>query len=289
MIDLRSLLVPLGDLLTKSPSHASLGPLMSYSTLTELTRNPASDRYPIEKNWMMFFPSGSSSFVHYEMSQKTGRTFAKLLGGGLTTTNLTDPLEISCLPETLENQTDVSLKDASWHQATNSLRLILCNRFDTECAAKAETTVFFAIIHRKHSNLLKLPLRYERYAMVWSATPPFSMLGISKYPIQLANETANGWTAEENWDDEPQALGDDKHMWPKTFTYTVSIAYAWGRPNDEAEDKNLGYLDDEVILGIGIDDEGQGYSIVKVRSLLQCLRACPGRAEVDIVNDRSRK
>ena len=260
---------------------------MSYSTLTELTRNPASDRYPMEKNWMMFFPSGSGAYVHYEMSPNTGRTFAKLLGGGLTTTNLTDPLEKSCLPDIIDDTSDISLKGASWHQATNSLRLILCSRLDMACKAKAENTVFFAIIHSKHSNLLKLPLRYERYAMVWSATPPFNMLGISKYPIQMSNETASGWTAEENWDDQPQSLRENKEMWAKAFTYTVSIAYAWGRANDEGEEKNVGYLDDSVVLGIGIDDESQGYSIVKVQSLLQCLRACPGGTAVDAVNDRS--
>jgi hypothetical protein len=258
---------------------------MSYSTLTELTRNPASDRYPIEKNWMIFFPSGSSAYVHYEMSLQTGRTFAKLLGGGLTTTNLTDPLELPCLPDSSSNESDISLKGSSWHQATNSLRLVLCNRSDPECEAKAENSVFFAIIHSKHSNLLKLPLRYERYAMVWSATPPFNMLGISKYPIQMANETASGWTAEQNWDDQPQALQENRPMWARAFTYTVSIAYAWGRSNDEAAEKNVGYLDDSVILGIGIDDESQGYSIVKVQSLLQCLRACPGSIEVDAVSD----
>ena len=63
------------------------------------------------------------------------------------------------------------------------------------------------------------------------------------------------------------------------FTYTVSINYAWGRPNDEVEDKNVGYLDDEVVLGIGVDDKGQGFSRVKAGDLVGCMRACPGRRE----------
>lgn len=63
------------------------------------------------------------------------------------------------------------------------------------------------------------------------------------------------------------------------FTYTVSIAYAWGREDDEPGRKNVGFLDDEVILGIGIDDAGQGFARVKAGELVQCLRACEGGVE----------
>ena len=39
--------------------------------------------------------------------------------------------------------------------------------------------------------------------------------------------------------------------------------------------KNIGYLDDEIILSIGIDDKGQGFSRVKAQDLVTCMRACP--------------
>ena len=38
---------------------------------------------------------------------------------------------------------------------------------------------------------------------------------------------------------------------------------------------NVGYLDDEVILGIGIDDQGQGVARVRAEELLGCLKMCP--------------
>lgn len=249
---------------------------MSYPTLTELTRNPADTRSPIEKNWMLFF-TNSEAYIHYEVSPHGGRTFSKLLGSGLTTTNLTDPLEQPCLQDVAPDERDEIKKNGTWHQATNSLRLVLCNRGDADCKPNADNTVFFAIVHRKHPNYLKLPLRYERYFIVWSAVAPFSMLGISQHPILLANETASGWSAEQNWADDPlNAQLISKDYWAY-FTYTVSIAYAWGRKDDEAIWKNTGFLDDDVILGIGIDDKGQGSASVKVKDLLQCLRACPGR------------
>ncbi len=320
MIDLRSLHPSLQSLLASSPHHPSLGPLRSYQSLTELTRNPPSTRSSIEKNWMPFFSSSGESYIHYDLSHPTntsirGRTFAKLLGNGFTTTNLTDPLELPCLIDDDTKETDPVKKGGTWHQATNSLRLILCNRTDPKCRATDDNTVFFAIIHRKFPNYLDLPLRYERHFMVWSATPPFSLLGISNHPILMANETASGWTESENWSDDPlnvemvtrfqnqhppnlahlngtnnnnnnnnsmlamEPFGG-KNYWAY-FTYTVSIAYAWGRgggmQQEEVGDKNEGFLDDEVVLAIGIDDKGQGFARARAGELVQCLRACPGR------------
>ncbi|KAI4145743.1 MAG: hypothetical protein L6R39_003705 [Caloplaca ligustica] len=299
MLDLRSLHPPLQDLLASSPQHPSLGPLKSYSSLTELTRNPPSTRANIEKNWFLFFPPTGESYIHYDLSNPRntsarGRTFAKLLGNGFTTANLTDPSELPCLLDTEATETDEAKKGGTWHQATNSLRLVLCERKDPQCRPTPENTVFFAVIHRKFPNYLRLPLRYERHFMVWSASPPFSMLGISQHPILMANETASGWTESNNWDDDPGNVALVSHnklhrnstepyggkgYWAY-FTYTVSIAFAWARTGmEEVGEMNWGFLDDEVVLGIGIDDKGQGFARARAGDLVQCLRACPGRAE----------
>lgn len=279
-MDLRKLHKPLQNLLASNPFAPSLGPLMSYPSLTEITRNPPSTRGQVEKNWM-FFSSRQNNFIHYDMGPDN-RAFAKLLGGGLTTVNLTDEYELPCIAS-YPGMKAVG----SWHQATNSLRLVLCNRNDKDCEQNDENTVFFAIIHHKIRGLMGLPARYERYFMVWSAVPPFSMLGISKHPILMANETANGFSAEENWQDDPEhqamvdAGGEGKGEWAR-FTYTVSMAYAWGRRLDESQDKNTGYLDDEVIIGVGVDDEDCTYAISTPRDFLQCLRACPGRSSTPV-------
>ena len=305
IIDLRTLYPPLDHLLTSSPTMPSLGPLKSYQTLTELTRNPASSRSAMEKNWLMFFPASGEVYIHYDLPDPRrgprGRTFAKVLGNGLTTTNLTDPLEDPCLKELTEvEEPDEMKRGGTWHQATNSLRLILCNRADPSCKASDDNTVFFALVHRKFPNWLKLPLRYERFFIVWQAIPPFALIGISQHPILLANESASGWSASQNWDHDPMNAATvtstrktnvnatepyaGRDFWAY-FTYTVSMAYAWARParkgqrgsGDEAMDMHVGYLDDEIILGIGVDDEGQAFSRVIAGDLVGCLRACPGR------------
>lgn len=125
------------------------------------------------------------------------------------------------------------------------------------------------------------------------------MLAASRYPILMANETASGWTASQNWDDEPDNAATvantkfhninatepygGKDFWAY-FTYTVSMSYAFGRAprskssaGDQAADMHVGYLDDEVLLGIGADDAGQTFARVKAEDLVQCMRACPGR------------
>ncbi|KAF1991580.1 hypothetical protein K402DRAFT_368276 [Aulographum hederae CBS 113979] len=308
LIDLRSLYKPLTSLISSSPSSLSQGPLTSYPTLTELTRNPPSSRSTIEKNWIYFSPGHGASYLHYEISPSS-RSFSKLVGNGLVTGNMTDPLESSCLNadfpdpdmETLMHDSGMDqsrMSGGTWHQATNSLRLILCARNDVMCRSRpaSETELFVAIIHRKMSNGLKLPMRYERYFFLWSATAPFEAVAISRFPTLLANETASDFSAEENWEgDDPdyELKGNAEYLksveegvdgkkdlsW--YFTYTVSLAWAWRGEEKkvEAADMGTGYLDEDVIMGIGLNDEGQAFAKVKMAYLLGCLRRCPGKKE----------
>ncbi|ESZ90560.1 hypothetical protein SBOR_9056 [Sclerotinia borealis F-4128] len=274
-IDLRSVYSGLGEVFSSSPKRFG-GPLKSYPVLTELTRNPPETRRSYEKNWFIFSPTPSSSYVHYELTSSK-RTFAKLIGSGFTTANLTDPNEISCLVDATPEEISLNryMANATWHQATPALKLILCTRSDTTCISETPDTVFIAAIHRKHKNHLDLPIRYERYFIMWAATPPFSMLAISQHPILFANETTTGWTAEESWDDNAEALLEGRRFWAK-LTYTTTIAYAWSKEDGDIRNKGTGFLDDEVILSVGVDDHDQVYGRVVVSELLQCLRICPG-------------
>ena len=114
-------------------------------------------------------------------------------------------------------------------------------------------------------NQLGLPLRYERYAMVWLSSPPFSMIGISQHPLLLADEIAPGWLIDQNWDGSKGnerslreswnrtllILPEAGHLPPKNrkrgqdntnestppsqgFTYTVSVAWAFRKSSPEA-------------------------------------------------------
>lgn len=247
---------------------------------------------------MIFSPSPSKSYIQYELDSSK-RTFAQLIGAGLTTTNLTSPLELPCLinPTVDEIASGHHYDATSWHQATPSLKLILCVRANQTCLSKdgGPNVVFFAAVQRKHLNGYGLPARYERYFVLWSAESPFNMLAISSHPIIFFNETARGWSDEETWDDVSSVPAsssstlsssfsprdvyneDMKRSEFGTFTYTTTISYAWGREETDIREKGTGYLDDDVIVSVGIDDRDGLYGRASVRELLGCLRICPGK------------
>ena len=263
--------------------------------------------------------------MHYDMVTHTvnqsgsGRAFAKLIGNGYTTPNLADPDEASCFDEEVDGRG----KKGHWHQGSNALKLILCTREEAKrgkCDAHDQgRSVHFAVMHRKFSNEWDLPMRYERWFVLWEGKKPFRLLAKSKFPMLFANETAGGWTDEENWAGtrqaarkvqrrrengsvvlapnsthgiaEPAGQQDvGKENWAY-FTYTPSIAWAWRTKSAEirredrdagAEDGsylhslNVGYLDDEIIVGIGLEDTAQAFAKAKASTLLQCLELCPG-------------
>lgn len=225
----------------------------------------------------MFSATPSKSYLQYELSPSK-RTISQLIGSGFTTPNITDPQEEPCLfePTPAEISRHRYMVNATWHQATPALKLILCPRSNLTCRAEPSNAVFFAAIHRKHVNHWDLPVRYERYFVIWSAHPPFNMLAVSRHPILLANETTTGWTDEEMWDDVPKVLYGKRSAWAG-LTYTTTIAWAWGRGEGDVRDLGRGFLDDEVVMSVGVDDQDQVFGMVGVGELLQCLRVCPGR------------
>jgi hypothetical protein len=276
-----------------------------------------------------------------ERGRNGGRTFSKLIGNGFTTPNLTHPDEQSCFSAEEGDFEDSFGSIGHWHQGSNSLRLILCTRAqartDPACqddgftndhdngnetigSVDAGRSVHFAIIHRKFSNELDLPLRYERYVVVWEGRKPFQILGVSRSPLLMRDEWAKPWTKEENWpaggeeDVETESnttmrmpygegqgkvvrrgvhkreIGQDDDFDKSSayFTYTPSLAWTW-RPHSAAasqeEDNDdvdymsqlgTGYLGDDVLVGIGLDDVNQAFARVRVDDLLNCLRLCPG-------------
>lgn len=260
-----------------------------------------------------------------QLNQSPGRTLSQVLSHGLTTNNLTSPIEPPCFDiESPSHVTDSLNNTGHWHQGTNSLRLILCSRPDFRSRAcihpdhhhSSSTTtdvkrfsnvqyeeylraegaiVHFSIIHRKFSNELDLPMRYERYVLIWEARTPFRTLAVSKYPIVFGGERVRPWTYEEDIlghrpsrdrrdsdsDDIEDKVDEESQFY---FTYTPSLAWS-NRAKDEDErghhergheDLGTGYLGEEIIVGIGMDDVAQGFVQVEVGELLNCLRWCPG-------------
>ena len=161
----------------------------------------------------------------------------------------------------------------------------------------------FAIVQRKFSDetQLRLPLRYERWVVVWEGRPPFRMVAVGRWPVLFEGESARPWSGGEGgggrgdgWNRTRREMG--KRNGEVGFAYTVGLSWAWRGRNDVAVDgeevwegeeadihelENLGrgFLGDEVLMGVGLDDREQVVVKVQVDELLSCLRLCPGVAD----------
>ncbi|KPI42491.1 uncharacterized protein AB675_9827 [Cyphellophora attinorum] len=232
----------------------------------------------------------------------SGRAISELLYVSYSTIalpNVTHPDEPPCLlpPDMLsslqsQSQSSSRARRASTHQSTPALRLILCPSRSSCLGTEQEwldtgREVHFSIVHRKlHPvNALGLVERggYERWVVIWEGRSPGRIVATGKHAVVFQGEVF----------DEGR---DEKEM---GFVYTTSVSWAWrvesnaGRSDkEEDEDESdfafldgdmphlsglgTGFLDDEVILGIGIDDVRQAVVRVKVEELLACLTLCPG-------------
>jgi hypothetical protein len=136
----------------------------------------------------------------------------------------------------------------------------------------AALEVHVSLIQRKVSNAWGIPVAYELFVAVWA--PDGGMLGVSGAPL--------AFQGEDNLTVQGRKAG---------FRYVVSMSWAWRSRREmafgtadvdggnEDEDTGLrslgtGYLDDEVILGIGVDDVAQLVVRVKVQEMLGCLVLC---------------
>ncbi|KAK9451371.1 uncharacterized protein V1518DRAFT_408373 [Limtongia smithiae] len=213
--------------------------LNQYPTVMELTR--LQNRGPIEKNYMIFFDLESGiPYVQYELSPQ-GRHFSRLIGNGLASYNMTNPLEIACLPD---------IPSAVWHQATNALMVVLCNYGD--CEPTADNTVYISFLHNKVQHEDTLKVEYSRYLAVWKAVAPFEMIGFASRPLRFENEDE----LENAYDVEGK------------FLYTVSIA--WERHENRFE----GYLNENILISLGIGDHANGAVILPARDLFACMNRC---------------
>ena len=394
LLDLRAVYEPLADVLSRDGKKKAWElPTIAYKDVTELTRMGRSE---VEKNWMLFFPGDEGEVVvqydtvpsyHFDehglnttsygnrtgsgaseakgnatVMTTGGRSLSRLLSHGITTPNITSPAEQTCFPtNTLFDQTG---KMGHWHQSTNALKLILCIRQDAKdgkCGKPEDwptsgREVHFSIMHRKFSNEWKLPMRYERWVVVWEGRKPYRVLGVSKHPFLFKGEKATGLgktragvhdrldsersvrnktfpemaaPVEENgsmpnvsnWTTPYESFSGMKHLFRRQidtsptstpqpefhslhtsdpqsadsslepaayFTYYPSLSWVWqptadhfssivqeGEEDvDELEHRGRGFLDDGVLVGIGLDDKEQKFVRVPVKELVGCLRLC---------------
>lgn len=211
---------------------------------TDLQRPPPWSN--MEKNWFPFWNSSGQMLLHYDVAPK--RVFAEINADGSAGPDLAPSaaaLDDVCMAKYLPQ---VALKDESIHQATNSLRITMCRRINDLCIATDDNTFIFTIYqHKKFHNFHSV---YEPYIMVFKQRAPYEIHAMSRLPLWIH--------------------GREKHHDEKKSDMFYVTSMNW----KQRDLRYHGYLDDELFLAFGIEDEKTGGMDVLAGDLLGNLGLC---------------
>ncbi|KAL2135956.1 hypothetical protein VTI74DRAFT_6184 [Chaetomium olivicolor] len=200
---------------------------------------------PIEKNYFLFWNSSDAMFAHYDIFPK--RAFASLSPDGSAGPDMaaaTAAGDERCLARYLPQ---LPPKLESFHQATNSLRVTMCNRTDPTCTPDDSNTFIMTVI--QHKTFYNYHAEYEPYVVLFHQRAPYELYAISKQPLWIS--------------------GRQRREGRRTEMFYVTSAN-W----KENGLKYHGYLDDVVVLGFGIEDQSSGGIDVLAADLVMDLGQC---------------
>ncbi|TKA28436.1 hypothetical protein B0A50_03903 [Salinomyces thailandicus] len=210
---------------------------------------------PIEKNYFPFWDHEGVVHMHYDISPR--RVFGKIGFDGTVGEDLA-PLaaskDKSCLAKYMAPPEAAQFE--SIHQSTNSLSVTMCNRNDTTCKQTTSNTYIFTIVQRK--SYYNFHSVYEPYVVVFNQGAPFELYGISSKPFWIKGRKEDRHSSEDKRD-----LKRDSEM-----LYVTSVNW---------KDRGLkyhGFLDDDLLVGFGIEDKDTGGIDVPAADLLRDLGLC---------------
>ncbi|KAK4225171.1 hypothetical protein QBC38DRAFT_270093 [Podospora fimiseda] len=198
---------------------------------TELRRPPPS--HPIEKNYFVFWDNKNHMHAHYDIFPD--RSFARLnekdgaVGPNLALT--TAKHDNKCLEKYLPFVSDLEFE--SIHQATNSLKLTLCNRSDRSCRLREEENTFIMTIVQ-HKSFYSFHSEYEPYVILFRQTAPYEVFAVSKKPLWISGR------------------GRQEEKKRTDMLYVTSMGWK------EKGMRYHGFLDDVLFLGFGVEDKRAG-------------------------------
>lgn len=220
------------------------GDASDFSKGTELQRPPPWGQ--IEKNWFPFWDVEGKMYIHYDVSPK--RIFAQLKSDGSVGPDLAPFAEAEdeqCLAKYMP---EIKEKLESVHQATNSLQITMCRQSDESCIATEENTFIFTIFQQK--TYYSYHSVYEPYVMLFQQRAPFAVHAISRRPLWIH--------------------GREQHPEFGTADMFYVTSMSW-----KARGKSYhGFLDDELFLAFGIEDERAGGIDLQAGHLLEDLGLC---------------
>lgn len=217
----------------------------TFSAATEVQRPPPWGA--IEKNWFVFWDAFGEAYLHYDVFPR--RTFAKLSNDGSVGEDLslaTQDDDSRCIDAWMPKMATEPTPE-SIHQATNSLRITLCQRADPYCVEEENT---FIMSIYQHKTFFGFHSVYEPYVMLLNERAPFGLHAMGKRPLWIN--------------------GREKDQEKKTSDMFYVTSISW----KGKEMKYHGYLDDEMFIGFGIEDERAGGIDVRAEDVLRDLGFC---------------
>ncbi|KAK9383402.1 uncharacterized protein V2V93DRAFT_361783 [Kockiozyma suomiensis] len=167
---------------------------------------PRDDDASIHKNWFLFYDENNIPYVHRSFSNRSLAPVENLLSGVSSDDEYSNLLQNretpSCIQE-LKKTYSSSLEKVhdSIHQATNSLRVTLC---DFPCIPTIHNTVNIEIFHVKYLN--NLEIFYRRYVVLMNITAPFEVIGRTNNIIYVGvDEKSLIYTVSMSWDPQSRS------------------------------------------------------------------------------------
>jgi hypothetical protein len=213
---------------------------------------------PVEKNWFVFWDAAGDMYIHHDIAPK--RSFVKMEKNGTISEDLA-PLVASDDEKCMAAYMPVPGNDEDLHQATNSLSIVLCRRGDTECDAGANTYIMHIYQHKLWHGFHGV---YEPYVVLMHRTAPFGIYGLTKKPFWIRGRGGPGrGKIPKFYNAEMRKTWDQSEM-----VYVTSM-------NWKEQGRNyVGYLDDILMLGFGIEDQRSAMMDITAGSLLKDLGLC---------------
>ncbi|KAH8751751.1 hypothetical protein BGZ57DRAFT_913293 [Hyaloscypha finlandica] len=213
---------------------------------------------PVEKNWFIFWDAAGDMYVHHDISPK--RSFVRVGEKGMISEDLA-PLVASDDEKCMAAYMPVPGKDEELHQATNSLAIVLCRREDPECNVEAKTYIMHIYQHKLWHGFHGV---YEPYVVLMHRTAPFGIYGLTKKPFWIRGRGGPGrGRIPKFYDAEMRKSWNQSEM-----VYITSM-------NWKEQGRNyVGYLDDVLMLGFGIEDRQSAVMDVTAGDLLKNLGLC---------------
>ncbi|KAF5025403.1 hypothetical protein F66182_2505 [Fusarium sp. NRRL 66182] len=232
------------DFRTLTNWKGDMGNLSEFRVGTELQR--PFPWHAVEKNWFLFWDTNGNMYTHYDVTPK--RVFAQMHPDGSAGEDLA-PLAAANDEKCLEKYLPKFTTDLeSIHQSTNSLRITMCRQDEPLCVPD-DTNTFIMMIFQ-HKSYFNYHSTYEPYVMLFKQQAPFEVHAISNKPIWIHGRKQY-----------PDKTTSD-------MFYVTSIGWK-GR-----ERKYHGFIDDELFIGFGIEDERTAGINLRAEDLLKDMGLC---------------